>query len=421
MSMPVRLFDLLSGFSSALETLHPALAGHHARVAYLCLIMAKKLNMGKSRRTALLTAAMLHDIGTVPLKTETHDLIFEVDEGPHCIAGQVFCQAAGLPAAIADMVLHHHQAWDTTNTVNSPVEAGNLIHLADRADILLRTQTTDMASTVEALTQMSDEFAPHHLHAFRAASTDPELSAHIQQPEAMHASLRQAMDNILGPRQLLRFCNLFSLIIDAKSPFTATHSSGVAHTARSLFKLTGLADKCALHTVFLAGLLHDVGKLTVRPDILEKPAPLTSEEFDEIRRHAALSLELLGKVRGFTCIQHWGSLHHERLDGSGYPLGLTIKEISLPVRIIAVADVFTALTEDRPYRASMSPAQALQVMGKMVVEHKLDGDVVALLQAHLRSINRACQRGQRIAAANFSRMRVFCNPKHAGCPGATAA
>ena len=104
----IRLFDLLRGFSTALDMVTPALAGHHARVAYLSLRMAEKLGYSRRRRSQLLTAAILHDIGTVPLKTETRDLVFEINEGPHSRAGWAFCKTAGLPEAIHTLVLHHH-------------------------------------------------------------------------------------------------------------------------------------------------------------------------------------------------------------------------------------------------------------------------------------------------------------------------
>ena len=126
----IRLFDLLRGFSTALDMVTPALAGHHARVAYLSLRMAEKL--GCSRRSRLLTAAILHDIGTVPLKTETRDLVFEINEGPHSRAGWAFCKTAGLPEAISTLVLHHHTPWNTARSYGGDARLGNLLPPASR-------------------------------------------------------------------------------------------------------------------------------------------------------------------------------------------------------------------------------------------------------------------------------------------------
>ena len=214
---------------------------------------------------------------------------------------------------------------------------------------------------------------------------------------------------ILGPVQLVDLCGLFSQTIDSKSPFTATHSLGVAHTARMLLKLSRMADADDLTTMFIAGLLHDIGKLAIPHEILEKPSALTPEELSQIQQHAETSLDLLGSIPGFTCVCEWGGRHHERLDGTGYPQGIRAASLSLPMRIIAVADVFTALTEDRPYRAGMPLAEAMGIIESMAELCYLDANVVALLADNVMRVNKARIRAQRQAAANFVVMRRLCS------------
>lgn len=416
----IRLFDLLRGFSTALDMVTPALAGHHARVAYLSLRMAEKLGYSRRRRSQLLTAAILHDIGTVPLKTETRDLVFEINEGPHSRAGWAFCKTAGLPEAIHTLVLHHHTPWSTARACGGDARLGNLIHLADRLDITLRAQkNTDFTAVAEHLSRQSGKFAPRYLEALRALAEDREFVEQASHAEAMLQHLGEiAPTECLGPRKLLKVCGLFSLIIDSKSPFTATHSSGVAYTARALLQRSGLASAEEYTTIFVAGLLHDIGKLAVPTEILEKPAALTPEEFAVIQRHAGVGLDLLGSVPGFACIRTWGGLHHERPDGSGYPLGLSGRQLPLPARIMAVADVFTALTEDRPYRKGMQIDDTLTVMRDMAGRSALDADVVRLLADDVARINRARLDGQRKAAENFQQLRALCRkPDETGPEG----
>lgn len=407
----IRLFDLLMGFSAALDMVTPALAGHHARVAYLSVMLAQKAGMGMATRTQLLLAAMLHDIGTVPLKTDTRDLIFEINEAPHCSAGWAFCKTAGLPSLVCDMVLHHHTRWDKARQWDEKASLGNLIHLADRLDIALRTRKkTDFASLADSLCRQDDKFAPRYLTALRELARDRPAVQRLFEPARMARCLDEIFSEVLlGPRQLLKLCNLFSLIIDSKSHFTATHSSGVAHTARALLKKSGFADAGALSTIFAAGLLHDLGKLAIPLEILEKPAAVTPAEFEIIQQHARIGLQLMEGIRGFACIREWGGLHHERLNGQGYPLGLRAHQISLPARIMAVADVFTALAEDRPYRPGMEPHKALEVMRDMTRQHALDSDIVAMLADHVAGINRARIHGQRKAAENFLQLRALCD------------
>lgn len=116
--------------------------------------------------------------------------------------------------------------------------------------------------------------------------------------------------------------------------------------------------------------------------LLEKPGQLTDEEFPKVKRHADLSRLWLDAVPGFERVSVWGGGHHERLDGKGYPLGLKGEEIPLPSRIMAIADVFTALTEDRPYRKGMTPPEALRIVKGMVKQGHLDGDLSRLLCDH---------------------------------------
>ena len=165
-------------------------------------------------------------------------------------------------------------------------------------------------------------------------------------------------------------------------------------------------DSFTVSPLFFEG--GDIGKLAIPLEILEKPAALTPEELSQIQQHAETSLDLLGSIPGFTCVRDWGGRHHERLDGTGYPHGIRGAKLSLPMRIIAVADVFTALTEDRPYRAGMPLAKAMEIIESMAELCYLDANVVALLADNVLQVNRARIRAQRRAAANFVVMRRLC-------------
>ena len=151
--------------------------------------------------------------------------------------------------------------------------------------------------------------------------------------------------------------------------------------AVALGRLTGMGQD-DLDTLFVAGMLHDIGKLGIPLALLEKPGQLTDEEFPKVKRHADLSRLWLDAVPGFERVSVWGGGHHERLDGKGYPLGLKGEEIPLPSRIMAIADVFTALTEDRPYRKGMTPPEALRIVKGMVKQGHLDGDLHAGERCH---------------------------------------
>lgn len=173
-------------------------------------------------------------------------------------------------------------------------------------------------------------------------------------------------------------CYAFALIIDAKSSFTAEHSFRVAQIATELGASFGF-DAHRLQTLRWSALLHDIGKLGVSNSILDKPGPPTDEEFHAIRRHPKFSFEILSRVRGFDRVAAIAAAHHERLDGKGYYRGLSGDQLDTEMRILAVADVYDALSADRPYRAAMPPKKVFAILDKESVSG-LDAEVVSRLR-----------------------------------------
>jgi HD-GYP domain-containing protein (c-di-GMP phosphodiesterase class II) len=169
----------------------------------------------------------------------------------------------------------------------------------------------------------------------------------------------------------------FAGVIDAKSPWTYRHSDRACVIVLGLATALG-ADDDELSGLRRAALLHDVGKLAVSNRILDKPGRLTAFELAIVRGHAAMTRQVLERVPGFAAIAPMAAAHHERLDGSGYPDGLTAEELSAQMRLLAVADVYEALTSERPYRAAMSSEQALRII-RAEAPHQLDGEAADAL------------------------------------------
>jgi HD-GYP domain-containing protein (c-di-GMP phosphodiesterase class II) len=175
---------------------------------------------------------------------------------------------------------------------------------------------------------------------------------------------------------------IFSHIVDAKSRFTQEHSDGVANLSCYLGETFELSEKkCEM--LELAGLLHDLGKLRVPDEVLEKPGKLSEDEFATIQRHSFDTLNILKRIRGFEEIAQWAGQHHERVDGSGYPYHSNENRLPLEARIIAVADVFQALAQERPYRGSMPPEKVLSILKEEVARGKLEGKVVDAIEKDL--------------------------------------
>jgi putative nucleotidyltransferase with HDIG domain len=176
----------------------------------------------------------------------------------------------------------------------------------------------------------------------------------------------------LEPGQLDQICEAFADVVDAKSHFTFRHSMGVADAALGIAETMGLPAS-RVQLVRRAALLHDIGKLSVSNAILDKRSVLSASEWDAVHQHPRITRLILERVRSFREMAVIAGEHHEKLDGSGYPDRLTAGDLSRESRIIAVADVFGALTEDRPYRAGLTLPDTLSIMTEFI-PHQLDSD-----------------------------------------------
>lgn len=163
--------------------------------------------------------------------------------------------------------------------------------------------------------------------------------------------------------RLDRIAYAFASVIDAKTPFTYRHSTNVAGYAAAISSELGY-DRVISRDILRAGLLHDIGKFGISNRILDKPGPLTDAERNEMQKHPAWTWEILERVPAFHRFALPASLHHERLDGTGYPWGIPAEGLDFAARILGIADVYEALTAERPYRGSMDPVKALAIMNK---------------------------------------------------------
>ena len=227
--------------------------------------------------------------------------------------------------------------------------------------ILSRTGAMFMPVAVEALKDISRE-EEFWFGVFKA-----DLMDHLRvkvDPRSLQLAV-QDLENL---------ALVFARIIDYRSHFTATHSAGVAAVAEILARILGFSEEnCRI--IKIAGFLHDLGKLAVPTELLEKRSHLDQREYIHVQDHAAYTHKLLEKVPDLGYGIIWASQHHERLDGSGYPDHSIADEIAFGSRVVAVADIFTAVTEDRPYRKRMSRNEALLELKHLTDRGYLDTEV----------------------------------------------
>jgi HD-GYP domain-containing protein (c-di-GMP phosphodiesterase class II) len=186
---------------------------------------------------------------------------------------------------------------------------------------------------------------------------------------------------VAGEEQLDQIAEAFAAIIDAKSPWTHQHSDRAGSIATAIAASLGL-DATTRRDLHRAARLHDIGKLGISNRILDWPGRLVDADYARVKEHPLLTQRILERVPVFSELAPLASAHHERLDGSGYPHGLTAVDLTIPMRVLAVADVYEALTAERPYRLACSAQRALEIM-RPDVPQRLDQTVFEALETNL--------------------------------------
>lgn len=384
---------MFSGLSRAMDCISTSVAEHHLRVGYIAGSIADRLRMDIPWRRDLVVAGLMHDSGALSLKSRIDALQFEADGVEHAEIGYRLLRPLARMERVAKLVRHHHLPY--SSMIEGRVDAvceSNILFLADRVDVLLQREAPANGQLPEVVSRLRDTgkqlFVPDFLDAFCSLAEDALFIEGLRDPGSQLKRIACCNDggDTLDINELVEFSGLFSQIIDFRSRFTATHSSGVAITAVRLADMLEFTQE-EQKMMLVAGHLHDLGKLSVPQELLEKVTPLTASEFERIRDHARIGHDILSTIAGLEQVCEWAACHHERIDGKGYPFGLDKSSLSLGSRIVAVADVFTAITEDRPYRSGMDREQAKSVLRTMAREGALDGHVTATLLHHYDAFN----------------------------------
>lgn len=310
-----------------------------------------------------------------------------------CDRGATIVQKLGLGREAAIAVRHLDEHWDgggyPAGLKGSDIPViSRLMGIAQHLDVFCMDQGPQAA--MDTLVERSGRWFDPDLTAaavsldkarrlFQSCLPDDPIdetrSAILRLHHEGHATQNQAR---LSAMDIDTICETFADVVDAKSPFTYRHSVGVMDAAVAIGTVLGLPAK-RMQTLRRAGLLHDLGKLGISNTILDKPTRLTTGEMEIVKTHPGLSAGILGHIGVFREIAMMAAEHHEKLDGTGYPNGLSKKDLSLESRLLAIADVYGALSEKRPYRDALAPSQITAIMDKDIPV-KLDGECYEALR-----------------------------------------
>ena len=305
-----------------------------------------------------------------------------------CHRGADIADKLGFSAAVQGGIRALDEHWDGSGKPEGlraeeiPLNA-NIALLAQVADVFLSEQGRD-AAVSEVQAREGTWFAPYLVEAFLRVQESADFWQGLDDAtlaERLYAMEPAIREITVDEAYLDDVASAFADVVDAKSPFTANHSSRVTLYADMIAEELGLRSD---HRRWLrrAALLHDIGKLAVSNQVLDKPGKLDDREWRSIREHPWYSERILERVSAFADIAPIAGAHHERLDGKGYPYGLKGDEICLETRVLTVADVFDALAAERPYRAAMPVAKALEIIEKDIGT-AFDTDCVAALKRGL--------------------------------------
>jgi HD-GYP domain-containing protein (c-di-GMP phosphodiesterase class II) len=297
-------------------------------------------------------------------KTHTRQLM-----SIRCERGAGIARQLGFSETVAAGIHSVYEHWDGQGYPEGrraqeiPI-LSRIILLAQTLEVFL-AQTDGEHALVVARARSGRWFDPDLVKAARALAkrnalwTDLDVSelapvVALEPGERRLDADEQAIDHI---------CAAFADVIDAKSPFTFRHSTGVAAATTAIAGQLGMSGE-QQRFLWRAAMLHDIGKLSVPNTILEKPGKLTPEEWEVVKKHPYYTQEILKRIPGFAGMAEVAAAHHEKLDGSGYFLGRTAEQLTIPMRILAVADIFDALSAKRPYREALPLETVFGILDK---------------------------------------------------------
>ncbi len=373
-------------FADAMNLLYEGENKYHQQVAYLAYRMAEELGFAEHERETVIMAALLHDCGMVILPENKEYPFRELAAAGLNLVGDINILQFVRRIFLAGQT--EYKGEPAYESLSMEARYAAVIDLARRVPKMLKSNDAALNQMMDICDNISDlageELQVWAVECFlRVAKTDYYWMDILHQPEVVLSFLPAG--NNMTDDELIELSFFMSRVIDFRSRYTAAHSVGVAVSAVRLAEILGMSeDECKM--MLIAGYLHDVGKLKVPKAILEKGDKLTDAEFNLVKEYAYYTHLLLKEIPGFEQIGRWASLHHEKMNGFGYPFGLKADDIPMGARILAVADIFSAVTEVRAYRPSMEKEGVIRTLKESLDKGALPKGLVELMMQNYDDI-----------------------------------
>ena len=406
--MELDVLGLFSACSYALDCVEAELvhvtSKHAKRVAYMSVCVAEQMGIQGKELQDLAVCALLHDNAlTQYIQEELHNDIARASAaqefprlGAHCSMGEHNIQGLPFHTDVTNVILYHHENADGTGPFGKKWEEtplfARIIHLCDLLDVACRTQTFTTATWEKGLDFLQKAkgrmFDAECVNAFLKSFSEAHfLSLGSRDLDACLWNKVPRIRQELTFSQIKVLADFFAHIVDYKWYICwcgykniTWHGKYSAYTEkRGKYMLTENQIKLTI-----GSLLHDIGKVAVGNEILEKPGRLTDEEFTTMKDHASYTYYILSEIDGFEELRDWAAFHHERLDGTGYPFGKTAADLNTQERMMACVDIYQALTESRPYKQGMSHEKACGILKDMADKGWIDAEIVSQVDSCFR-------------------------------------
>lgn len=393
--MLFRLNEFLMAVSFALDFVEMDILGmpsnHGKRTAYISISIAKEMGLSPEELHDVAALAMLHDNGlseySLHEKLATKELknaalLEGVKE--HCTIGEKNIKNYPLMTNVKNIIKYHHERYDGTGFFNLKGEEiplmSQIIVIADALEKGFDLQNNDynMQNKVYEFVKQQENvsFSSRIVKVFLKVTENEEFWVNLKNNFVSIALEKEipkySLD--LSFEEIHNITNVLSKIIDSKSSYTQRHSQSLSEKAVIMADFYNLEQEEKMKLIIVADL-HDIGKLAVPNDILDKPDKLSDEEFSNIKKHPNYTRLALQEIKGFEDITEWASNHHEKLNGKGYPFSKNAEELDFNSRLITCLDIYQALTEERPYRDGLPHEKAMEILSGMMEEGFIDAKI----------------------------------------------
>ena len=398
--MIIRMDSLIKAIAMALDYVEHELLGastnHGKRIAVLCAKMGKTLGKSPEEITGLAMCALLHDNALTEYiiaerMVEHHDPAMK----KHCEYGQRNVDALCFKTSVKDFILYHHERADGNGPFGihageGPLEA-ECIAIADSIDAAHHLQRVDQKRLYTIRRIIKEEAGKCYSKV--AAETMLEVLDWPMILSLKDDVIQETTETAFTPwivdieaDTIFGLANFITKIIDYKSAFTKRHSTQIANKAWFMGGYYNY-NPVLQRELYLAAALHDIGKLEVPTDILEKPGKLTDGEYAIIKTHIKRTWEILKDIEGFQTICDWASNHHEKLTGNGYPFKKKAEALDFNSRLMACIDIYQAVSEERPYHPARNHSDTMAVLYKMAAAGDIDETIVKDIDTALAPFN----------------------------------